>query len=714
MLLACTEPVFESATDDAAMRTVAHRDASDILDATTRDDSGQEGGTIHTPANDAGADAGPQTSDMDASPSTNMDAASGHREAGVDAGAVPTQDASSNLDGGNDSGIVPNSKNLGEACAAALQCRVGDCLEHQCVTAVSKLIPTDAHFVKEASPYYFTNDIQIGGVLRVDPGVQVMGAGHVLQVFGGLAVDGTETDRAQLTNMTITSDLGAMIDLRFAHLTRLTLNVSLYWLRIRDSLLEQLGNSRIASDTLASFERNQFTGYGNVELVTLRSGSALEFHHNYVGAPAVDNSAGLFMSTLAADIHLNTFANAAKVGLKNSSDLDLTQNFWSTADTTQIDEVLWDRQDDLGLGTIHYLPFLSSADAMTPGPGLPWPTTAEAAPCIGRGCACTVSEGLYDNNALGYSDFDEKETSRCTRSESTGMCPHPCGGNLKCYGGLCEDFAQAYTGCRGGCALGARCHLDADCTQPGTCVRGVCVTPITGAIDANEEATWDVDHSPYGIVSEFRVLGTLHLDPGVRVLSTGPAMIITGELRVPGTVENDVRFDGVRIQNSGTANFEHTRFVGGIPLDSGSGTTTMSACRLDAVGPGRLDGNWVMSNSVFLPTSMQEMGKSSLSDNYIEPVGVNGFFQITHGSPFVPEVVFHGNTFGPSKRVMIVLTSSGGLVDAASNYWSTSDETGIERLIYDHVDDVKVPVSVSYKPFLTAPSPAAATASNGL
>ena len=92
----------------------------------------------------------------------------------------------------------------------------------------------------------------------------------------------------------------------------------------------------------------------------------------------------------------------------------------------------------------------------------------------------------------------------------------------------------------------------------------------------------------------------------------------------------------------------------------------------------------------------------------------NVFYQQT--TPFAVQSVashmtsalhVHYNTFLSTDRVALELPGGypGAAMDGTDNYWSTTDSTVIESMIYDVNDDPTSDGSIPYAPFLIAPDP---------
>lgn len=98
------------------------------------------------------------------------------------------------------------------------------------------------------------------------------------------------------------------------------------------------------------------------------------------GNPTIQNNTindkGLILKS-ASKINYNNIQGGISLSQSVTANVDATNNWWGTTDTSTIDELIFDVNDDFNLGKVNYVPFLTAAnpEAM-PNPNAPTPTLA--------------------------------------------------------------------------------------------------------------------------------------------------------------------------------------------------------------------------------------------------------------------------------------------------------------------------------------------------
>jgi hypothetical protein len=69
-----------------------------------------------------------------------------------------------------------------------------------------------------------------------------------------------------------------------------------------------------------------------------------------------------------------TYNNAVSIHLSASTNVDAANNWWGTANPAEINQKIWDYNDDYNLGEVNYTPFLTEPNAQAmPDPNAPTP-----------------------------------------------------------------------------------------------------------------------------------------------------------------------------------------------------------------------------------------------------------------------------------------------------------------------------------------------------
>ena len=81
---------------------------------------------------------------------------------------------------------------------------------------------------------------------------------------------------------------------------------------------------------------------------------------------AIRVRAGSFPPFVATESSLCSTDGRTLVTLSGSDDVDLSNNYWCTTDTAEIDALIFDDADDASLGRVNYTPFLTEAHPLAP------------------------------------------------------------------------------------------------------------------------------------------------------------------------------------------------------------------------------------------------------------------------------------------------------------------------------------------------------------
>ncbi|MDP6584693.1 MAG: fibronectin type III domain-containing protein, partial [Anaerolineales bacterium] len=290
-------------------------------------------------------------------------------------------------------------------------------------------------------------------------------------------------------------------------------------------------------------------------------------------------------------------------------------------------------------------------------------------------------------------------------------------------------------------------------------------TDVSGIISSS--TTWSASGSPYNLTGEVQLAygATLTVDPGVTVNGNNNILKIFGKLSAIGTASSFTILNDIDIQASsntvGSNNelaetvIQYARLYGGRLLDIYSGSigsislkdselykvNHLSAEELNIYLPYRdcfIERNIFMESgqiatvvgytyNVYIKNNAFT-AKPYISENrgyaVISRQGENDDIPLIEHNTFVTTEDFK-NKAGDTIKATALSLDSGNLpkMKAINNYWSTTDESKIQSMIYDKNDDLNVNSVIPYSPWLTEPdsdtptrdttSPTAGTVSDG-
>lgn len=240
------------------------------------------------------------------------------------------------------------------------------------------------------SPYLMTGDVQIpyGATMTIPAEVSILGDGNVIRVGGTLVAEGAFGQLIRFTDVHIEPATGPnnelfSIDLVYVHLVGGSVyrptGFAIYGgLRLTDSRIEDTEpNSYIYvwyPETESRIERNVFIRTGGISAghrdadVIVRNNAFIEQTTDF----AIENWASYGTSRTIVD--RNSFLSTDRTALLlrpgyPDGFLEAPNNYWGTADTATIDEMIFDASDDINSAAIiNYLPIITEPDALTPAP----------------------------------------------------------------------------------------------------------------------------------------------------------------------------------------------------------------------------------------------------------------------------------------------------------------------------------------------------------
>ncbi len=247
---------------------------------------------------------------------------------------------------------------------------------------VSGIVSSDTTW-SAGNRYRLTDDVQVayGSTLTIQPGVEVIGQNYSLQIYGRLAATGTSNSRIQLNDLeTIlkgTNSANAEINVAYAKIDGgaflpATGNATYGSVHLHDSIVKTISYVYVWYPVAdSSFERNIFLDSGGISIgrrdtvtVYVRNNVFSNSSGDHGEIYAVENWASYNSS--ATIVEYNTFLDTDQIALRLPSGhtdaaITATNNYWNTTDTSTIESMIFDNNDDLdSAGSIPYSPFLTS------------------------------------------------------------------------------------------------------------------------------------------------------------------------------------------------------------------------------------------------------------------------------------------------------------------------------------------------------------------
>jgi hypothetical protein len=251
-------------------------------------------------------------------------------------------------------------------------------------TNISGIISTNTTWTKVKSPYILTGNVQIpyGVTVTVEPGAIIKGDSSIgtmpwLYVYGTLNAVGSSSDKIHFQNMYImSSNVGSVpvftepsrVNMAYAEILNLAVlsfdGVGAF--SIRDSLLEGTSIEFLLNGSTEDcyFERNIIINSSDI-LLSLLDNSKYYIRNNVfynAEITALNPPPNLFLEYNSFIITGTGYA----IKLEGGSNINGANNYWNTTNTSTIDSMIYDSNDNLNYPTLNYKPFLTSPDPNTP------------------------------------------------------------------------------------------------------------------------------------------------------------------------------------------------------------------------------------------------------------------------------------------------------------------------------------------------------------
>ncbi|MEX0904451.1 MAG: hypothetical protein WD604_15385 [Balneolaceae bacterium] len=273
------------------------------------------------------------------------------------------------------------------------------------VTAVFEEKPTELEGIISSnttlsltdSPYQLTGKVQIayGTVLNIDEGVKLYGEGNAIEVFGELLIQGSSSSKVFLENVHIQPGVNQIdelyhIDINFVDIIGGELysptGGSIYGsITVKNSFLYKVNRSNFTETYMyiwyprndCYIENNIFYNSGRID--TGHSEANVYVANNlFFRSQELSQETGYAVHNWRSTensktiLRKNTFANIDGVAVSlrpgsNTASIDASENYWSTTSTDIIEDMIFDKNDDLSINeVIPFDPFLNNPDNDTP------------------------------------------------------------------------------------------------------------------------------------------------------------------------------------------------------------------------------------------------------------------------------------------------------------------------------------------------------------
>ncbi|MEH7746482.1 DUF5011 domain-containing protein, partial [Neobacillus drentensis] len=267
------------------------------------------------------------------------------------------------------------------------------------------------------------------------------------------------------------------------------------------------------------------------------------------------------------------------------------------------------------------------------------------------------------------------------------------------------------------------------CVPPNTTAHANLGTNVSGLID--QDTTWTAAGSPYSLSGNIHIANgvTLTVEPGVTIEGNGRNLIVYGNLEAVGRLDSKIKLNNVNIQPPAYSSY-YERFlihIENADISNGSLNPYIYSSY----------GNLILRDSklfnldapVYIsePQSDVSIERNIFNDTY--GIGISTFTGVkinilnnvfyhykqyavrNYKSVYNTEItVSYNSILTPKDQYTTALiidnqAPSDSKMIATNNYWGTTDETLIEKMINDKIDDPRIGTYINFKPYLKSPDP---------
>lgn len=257
-------------------------------------------------------------------------------------------------------------------------------------TEISGQYSTDLVLTQEESPYILTDNIQIGydAILTIEPGVRLYNKDwYAITIFGHLNAQGVDDNKIELNNIFFSPGYNQKNDRSIINIDKAIVRGGGVYsmmgtgagqgsLHLTNSTLYNLDATYLSYPNADCYiERNMFVNSGYIDVSVgyvheVDHDVTVHIKNNVFDQPQAVVSSGMRDSS-NINVQYNTFldTNGTAVTLQGDAGAITTasHNYWSTTDTSVIESMIYDKNDDFTLNnSIEFEPFLTEPDSNTP------------------------------------------------------------------------------------------------------------------------------------------------------------------------------------------------------------------------------------------------------------------------------------------------------------------------------------------------------------
>ena len=613
-------------------------------------------------------------------------------------------------------------------------------------TSIGGIISSDTILGIDKSPYILTEDLQVeyGATLTIEPGVIIEGDNKSIKIWGILNANGTKKDKITFNNLNIelngTWEKNSFIDISFAEINggsivRPTGNGVYGNFNLRDSHIKNTKNEiHIWYPTAdVNIERNIFENSGGISVGTrgnIKVYIRNNTFYNQTRGFAVENWASYDSSETI--VEYNSFMSTDKIALKlpsgyNNANMTAINNYWNTNDIAVIDNMIFDKKDDLSSASIiEILPILKEPHENTPKIDYSELVVEVSSPYNGENNV-NINRNIeikFNKNVVRGDNFEQIELK------------DELGNNIeiskKLEGNILSIEAKSVFKLGTSYQLTIPMesitdiygrNLNKDYNMTFTTKDELFTTNIGGVISKDTVLT--VENSPYKLTEDLQVAygATLTIEPGVIIDGDNNHIKISGVLNANGTKNDKITFNNVNIKLNGTSkenSFMDISFAeinGGSIVSPGGGSGYGSFNLRDSHIKNTEDYMYVwypkadvnIERNIFENSGGISVGTRGSTKVYIRN---NVFYKQTRGfavenwaSYNSSETIVEYNSFMSTDKIALRLPSgyNNANMTAINNYWNTNDTEVIDNMIFDKKDNLGSARIIEILPILEEP-----------